>query len=319
MGNLIPSLGTRFKRPPKYKIQSPPITACNQQVFLCGNVIEKTEYERPLLRGLSSKRVGRSVSASKKDKEINRNKVLARNRRTVRQLVNSNPDCNKFLTLTFADNLTDIDKANYQFKKFIERLKYRYSSIELKYIAVIEFQKRGAIHYHLLNNLPYIDVNELACVWGHGFIKLNKIDNVDNVGAYVTKYMQKDLDDPRLLGRKCYMTSRNLNKPLKINNDSLVDELLVYLCENDLVLRTHTNTTYNEYFGQCTYTQIVLKEPVDFSLWRKKRNRALLLSRRLKPVRDIPLPLVQMSLCPLRAGAKKPFISTFVGVGRWLD
>lgn len=158
MGNLIPSLGTRFKRPPKYKIQSPPITACNQQVFLCGNVIEKTEYERPLLRGLSSKRVGRSVSASKKDKEINRNKVLARNRRTVRQLVNSNPDCNKFLTLTFADNLTDIDKANYQFKKFIERLKYRYSSIELKYIAVIEFQKRGAVHYHLLNNLPYIDV-----------------------------------------------------------------------------------------------------------------------------------------------------------------
>ena len=300
MGNLIPSLGTRFKRPPKYKIQSPPITACNQQVFLCGNVIEKTEYERPLLRGLSSKRVGRSVSASKKDKEINRNKVLARNRRTVRQLVNSNPDCNKFLTLTFADNLTDIDKANYQFKKFIERLKYRYSSIELKYIAVIEFQKRGAVHYHLLNNLPYIDVNELARVWGHGFIKLNKIDNVDNVGAYVTKYMQKDLDDPRLLGRKCYMTSRNLNKPLKINNDSLVDELLVYLCENDLVLRTHTNTTYNEYFGPCTYTQIVLKEPVDVSLWRKKRNRAFLLSR-------------------LRAGAEKPFISTFVGVGRWLD
>ena len=300
MGNLIPSLGTRFKRPPKYKIQSPPITACNQQVFLCGNVIEKTEYERPLLRGLSSKRVGRSVSASKKDKEINRNKVLARNRRTVRQLVNSNPDCNKFLTLTFADNLTDIDKANYQFKKFIERLKYRYSSIELKYIAVIEFQKRGAVHYHLLNNLPYIDVNELARVWGHGFIKLNKIDNVDNVGAYVTKYMQKDLDDPRFLGRKCYMTSRNLNKPLKINNDSLVDELLVYLCENDLVLRTHTNTTYNEYFGQCTYTQIVLKEPVDVSLWRKKRNRAFLLSR-------------------LRAGAEKPFISTFVGVGRWLD
>ena len=300
MGNLIPSLGTRFKRPPKYKIQSPPITACNQQVFLCGNVIEKTEYERPLLRGLSSKRVGRSVSASKKDKEINRNKVLARNRRTVRQLVNSNHDCNKFLTLTFADNLTDIDKANYQFKKFIERLKYRYSSIELKYIAVIEFQKRGAVHYHLLNNLPYIDVNELARVWGHGFIKLNKIDNVDNVGAYVTKYMQKDLDDPRLLGRKCYMTSRNLNKPLKINNDSLVDELLVYLCENDLVLRTHTNTTYNEYFGQCTYTQIVLKEPVDVSLWRKKRNRAFLLSR-------------------LRAGAEKPFISTFVGVGRWLD
>ena len=317
MGNFIPSLGTLFKRPPKYKIQSPPITACNQQVFLCGNVIEKTEYERPLLRGLSSKRVGRSVSASEKDKKINRNKVLARNCRTVRQYANANPGCNKFVTLTFSDNLTDIDEANYHLKKFNQRVKYRYP--DFKYIVVIEFQKRGAVHYHMLCNLPYIDVNELARIWGHGFIKLNKIDNVDNVGAYVTKYMQKDLDDPRLRGRKCYMTSRNLNKPLKINNHSVVDELLVYICENDLVLRSHTNTTYNEYFGQCTYTQIVLKEPVDFSLWRKKRNRALLLSRRLKPVRDIPLPLVQMSLCPLRAGAKKPFISTFVGVGRWLD
>ena len=27
------------------------------------------------------------------------------------------------------------------------------------------------------------EFNELARVWGHGFIKLNKIDNVDNVGA----------------------------------------------------------------------------------------------------------------------------------------
>ena len=26
-------------------------------------------------------------------------------------------------------------------------------------------------------------------IWGHGFIKINKIDNCDNVGSYVAKYI----------------------------------------------------------------------------------------------------------------------------------
>lgn len=307
MFNFI-SLQGRFIRPLEYKIQLPHIVPCNQTALICGNVIELTKYERPLLCGQNAKHIGRSVSASQEDKKVNRNKVLTRARHNVRQLANANPDCNKFLTLTFAENLTDIDEANYLFKKFMGRLKYAFPSLKLKYIAVSEFQKRGAVHYHLLCNLPYIDVKKLNEIWGNGYIKLNKIDDVNNVGAYITKYMQKDFDDPRLIGKKCYMTSRNLNKPTKLNNDKTIDELLLFLAQNDLVQRSYSNTAYNDYFGNCVYTQIILKRPVDPIDWRRKDIRETLLSSRLQPLYDFTFPAVQLSLEPVflppaRAGA----------------
>jgi hypothetical protein len=46
----------------------------------------------------------------------------------------------------------------------------------LKYVSVVEFQKRGAVHYHaVFFNLPFIVNDELAAIWSHGFIKINAI------------------------------------------------------------------------------------------------------------------------------------------------
>ena len=67
-------------------------------------------------------------------------------------------DCNfdnktKFMTLTFKDNIQDISYTNYEFNKFIKRLNfnlYNDKKQRLKYIAVWEKQKRGAIHYHII-------------------------------------------------------------------------------------------------------------------------------------------------------------------------
>ncbi|WP_222129330.1 hypothetical protein, partial [Kocuria rosea] len=41
---------------------------------------------------------------------------------------------------------------------------------------------------------------------------------VDNLGAYVTKYMVKDLEkvDERLIGKKAYQRSLNLDKPKQL-------------------------------------------------------------------------------------------------------
>ena len=115
-----------------------------------------------------------------------------RTRTEIRRLVNSNPQLNKFLTLTFAENITDLKTANYIFNKFILRMNYKYNNFE--YLAVPEFQKRGAVHYHLLCNLPFIEIAELQELWGQGFVKINKIDDVNNVGAYVSKYLGKEMD-----------------------------------------------------------------------------------------------------------------------------
>lgn len=54
-----------------------------------------------------------------------------------------------FMTLTFAENIQDITYADNEFKKFMKRFNYKYKR-KSKFLAVREFQKRGAIHYHLL-------------------------------------------------------------------------------------------------------------------------------------------------------------------------
>ena len=36
---------------------------------------------------------------------------------------------------------------------------------------------------------PYIPNAEFRKLWGHGFVKIKKLDDVDNVGAYLTAYL----------------------------------------------------------------------------------------------------------------------------------
>lgn len=149
-------------------------------------------------------------------------KQRQRNRRNrIRQLICSNFDSgSKFVTLTFNNShdfdIRDVKSCNRYFMTFIKRLRYRYPS--LKYVAVIEFQDmngRGAIHYHMICNLPFVKASELQEIWRAGFIKINAIDKVDNVGAYVIKYMCKDTEDVRLCGENAYLHSRGLIEPLQ--------------------------------------------------------------------------------------------------------
>lgn len=91
-------------------------------------------------------------------------------------------DKTSFMTITFKENVTNIEYANAEFKKFIKRLNYKLfktKKAELKYIAVWELQKRGAIHYHIIFfSLPYIAHTELRKLWTLGSINIKKI-NVD--------------------------------------------------------------------------------------------------------------------------------------------
>jgi len=138
---------------------------------------------------------------------------INRTKTEIRRLVNSNPQLNKFMTLTFAENITDLKTANYIFNKFILRMSYQHP--DFQYLAVPEFQKRGAVHYHLLCNLPFVTIGRLQAIWGQGFIKINKIDSVNNVGAYMSKYLGKELDE-RTFGKKKYFRSQNLKEAVEL-------------------------------------------------------------------------------------------------------
>lgn len=258
--------------------------------IISGNVVERYSFEKDQFKGFEPRnKKGKNRNGLFKEK--NRCDVIRRARGTVMRSINANPCLNKFLTLTFKDNVTDLDYANSEFKKFIKRVNYQVlktKKSKLKYVAVIEFQERGAIHYHMICDLPYIDVNELQQIWGLGFIKLNKIkgnkekfgsSECDNVGAYVCKYMTKENTDDRLRGRKMYLMSRNLDKPT---------EILVGNEEIDLVAQAYgfsdpleslaikksiiSYMFYNEYCGTVIYHQYNLK---------RMRNRKIMQNKEL--------------------------------------
>jgi len=140
------------------------VISVKSRVIISGSVIEVYEYEKPVMKGYKSNG-GRDKEANEERKEKNRKDSLRRARQDVRRTVNANvwaygEHClPKFLTLTFSDNVTDLDVAHYEFEKFVKRLNYLVFGVKkaiLKYTAVPQFQERGAVHYHvILYNLPY--------------------------------------------------------------------------------------------------------------------------------------------------------------------
>lgn len=231
----------------------------NKRVILSGKILEIYDYERPVIKGSQRKRFGRfnACKTTNETKQENRKKTAQRARAKVKRIINANPHLNKFLTLTFSDNITNLSMAWYEFEKFVKRLKTKYK--HFKSVNVIEFQKRGAVHFHLLCNLPFIKLDELSKIWGHGFIKINRIDDVDNVGAYVTKYMTKDNIDERLAGRKCYSMSRNLKSPKCYTTEKEIDDILENVEDVTRVWSTEYKT---EHYGIVKYTQVICARPI---------------------------------------------------------
>lgn len=244
------------------------------KLITSGNIIEIYTYEKEVKTGKDAERDknnGRRGKSKhewindllKESQAKNRSDSLQKARKRLRREINSNIDawaCQaKFITLTYADNVTDLKESNYNFMKFIQRLNYQLE-IKLKYSVVVEFQKRGAIHYHMITyNLPFVENKRLREIWGYGFVKVNNIDQVDNVGAYVTKYMTKDNDDPRLRGQKCHFSSRGLYKPKEEILDDKQKESLATALTNYEVF---SGDFQSDHLGLIQYKQYNMKKRV---------------------------------------------------------
>lgn len=184
---------------------------------------------------------------------------IMRTRNMVRRLTLSNFDTkSKFWTFTYDDNKVppeisrDVQSSNQLWDRFIKRMRRRYG--KFKYLAVLEFQKRGAVHYHCLFDLPYIKQKEIQDeVWGHGFVSVNRIRHVDNLGAYVVKYMTKDLMDERLFRNMTYLCSKGLNRPVEYRGQE-ADRLLQAL-ELEKKKEVYANSYESEYLGKIVYKE----------------------------------------------------------------
>lgn len=190
-------------------------------------------YEQPLFSGF------KTTSKNKKDLNsiLNRQRSNIRAKNTLKDLILLNfTNDFAFITLTFKENLTHIESANYIFKMFIKRLRYylksKFSITKLKYICVPEFQKRGAIHFHILCDIPsFIPYKDLINMWQKSISKNKKIilqnkggslyikfsnkqkETPERITNYLTKYLTKQNSDKRFMGKKTYFCSRNLKRP----------------------------------------------------------------------------------------------------------
>lgn len=175
--------------------------------------------------------------------------------RNLSDLINANvypsnaANC-RFITLTYAENMTDPERLYQDFTNFNKRFKYRMLKLNYRYeyIVVLEAQQRGAFHLHCIfifnKKAPFLDNTELAKTWGLGFVDIRSLDqNVDNIGCYLTSYLTdmpvdenselssdvlggdiKNLNGKRIVkgarlkmipaGTRIYRCSRGIKKPI---------------------------------------------------------------------------------------------------------
>jgi hypothetical protein len=114
----------------------------------------------------------------------------------LREYINTNVvDTNKckWITLTYAKNMQDTKQLYKDFKRFMTRFKRRFKDYNIEYITACEPQARGAWHMHLIlifdKVAPFIPNATIEKLWEQGFTKTNKLDDIDNIGAYLTAYL----------------------------------------------------------------------------------------------------------------------------------
>lgn len=174
------------------------------------DILDQEEDKKELIPGIE-----------KEKKILNRN--IIRTKINCQRLAKANADDWKsFITLTYAENMQDLKQAKRDLNFFVKNVKK--IKDDFKYIAIPEFQKRGAIHFHLLSNLDiqdnciiikqksnkkYYDVK----YWNKGFTSFEPIKgDIKKIIGYISKYMTKECDN-RLFGIRRFTSSQNLIKP----------------------------------------------------------------------------------------------------------
>lgn len=221
-----------------------------------GHIFEVKRYSRGYWTGFKSLG-GRRKGVQGLDVEGNRRKVAKRRFQAVIDTANCNFNTQycKFLTLTYAENMTDLDRAQEDLNRFLTRVRRKYGKVG--YLWVVEFQQRGAVHFHILLDIkPKIPIGWLTKAWGHGFIKINAIDHVDNIGAYIGKYMIK-LEDDRLAGRRAYGMARGMKKPEIITGKTAED--IANWAEREKIIPSYSAKYEGEHVGTVTVNQYNLK------------------------------------------------------------
>lgn len=97
----------------------------------------------------------------------------------------------RWITFTYRENMTDPKRLCKDYAKCVRSLHNTFGDFE--YITAAEPQGRGAWHLHAVfifdHKAPYMENKVVAQAWKQGFVTVKRLDDVDNVGAYLTAYL----------------------------------------------------------------------------------------------------------------------------------
>jgi hypothetical protein len=253
----------------------------NQKLKLLGRYIELKTYQNAIEYGYTNKKQN-SFPTHKDDKtrDFSRQISSYRTKRRIRDLVYTNagnwkdesgrPYKPLFVTLTFAENITDTNQANKRFTSFARSFSDscfgRVQGRAIKYLNVVEFQKRGAIHYHsVMFNIPFIEqiYDRINASWGHGFTLIESVNSIDHLANYVAKYVSKEDRDERLDGKKAFFTSRGLLQPKEFRSPRDIEPILAQIPSDTKKIEME----YTDYSGsKIEYVRWSLNSVLQFNI-----------------------------------------------------
>jgi len=249
-----------------------------------GSILEVFEYEK----NIPDRKKKRSQDSYRKQ----RNKTdprhpssIRRSRSAFTRLVRSNlvGDANPSLfTFTLHQKLS-YSASSRIFTDFALRLR-GIAGGGYRYIAVPEFQKRGAIHWHVLiwglhvcpacigtwkkkgkkyhfeHKCPPGRQCErrtrvIARLWLRGFVDGVVTDGSPKLATYLSKYLSKAMYDIRTNGKKAYHTSHNILRPMHVSssNSSIQTILREHIIPDSQPLTIKEFRT--EWLGKVVYKQ----------------------------------------------------------------
>lgn len=195
------------------------------------NPMDELRKSRSLgLRGPSVPKTDEEIEASKEEN-------LRRAERRARQQVSfriRTIGADHLLTLVYRENMQDSDKLNRDFTRFIRLVRERYP--DWQYVAVKEYQERGALHMHVacvgkqdlahIRSCWYVAIGGNATDAGENtkgqvdlqyrkkrFSGASPVYRAQELSNYLTKYISKTFEHDRELGERRYKCSRGIEKP----------------------------------------------------------------------------------------------------------
>lgn len=166
-----------------------------------------------------------------------------------------------FITLTFEDEI-EYQFAINKFKRFTKNARRQYNNF--KYVATVELQKRGAIHFHIICNISELEeCNQFVCnYWIYGTYDVQVVYDKNKLAVYMTKQFTTQDKKSLLFNKRCYFVSQGLDRPYVIKSwdvgDSAYNSIRSAVV-NGLLKKTSVN---NQFSGDVHYSSYSAKQDV---------------------------------------------------------